>query len=106
MGLTFVQGDTGPDIEATIHLEDPSTTPVDLTGVLGVRFQMRKPDDRRFTVNAAASVVDDEAGMVKYSWGANDLSVPGVYDCQWEVTFADSRVITTAFPVSITVRRQ
>jgi hypothetical protein len=106
MGLTFVQGDTGPDIEATIHLEDPSTTPVDLTHTDGVKFQMRKPDDRRFTVNAVATVLDAEAGTVKYSWGANDLSVPGDYECQWEVTFEDGKVITTAFPVTITVRRQ
>ena len=104
--VVFVQGNTGPDITATIHLEDPETTVVDLSTIRGLKFQMRQGDNRRFTVDRAADVVGDpKAGMVKYSWQPNDLSVPGDYQCQWEVTFADGKVITTAHPNEITVRR-
>jgi len=103
--VVFVQGNTGPDITATIHLSDPETSAVDLATVVTVKFQMRKSDDRRFTVNAAADVVNAGQGAVKYSWQTNDLSVPGDYECQWELTFLDGKVITTAHPNDITVRR-
>lgn len=103
--LVFVQGDTAPDIAAVIHVKGDNTTPIDLTGAT-VRFQMRKPDDRQFTVDAPATIVDEGTGEVLYQWAANDLAVPGDYDVQWEVTFADLRVQTTATPNPIRVRRQ
>lgn len=104
--LTFVQGDTKPDLMAIIHKLDDPTTPLDLTDC-SVRFQMRRPDDRRFTVNAAASVYGDpETGQVMYSWQGNDLSVPGEYVGQWEITFLGGAVQTTAYEVPIVIRRK
>lgn len=105
MSLEFVQGDTAPDITSQIHLEDDPTSPVVLTGA-SVRFQMRKADDRRFTVNAAATVTDESTGLVRYSWAVNDLAVPGTYLAQWEVTYPGGRVQTTAPVETLTVRRQ
>lgn len=103
MTLEFVQGDTAPAVTGVIvHVSDE--TPLDLTGA-SVRFQMRKPDDRRFTVNAGATITDAAAGAVRYTWAVNDLTVPGGYIVQWEVTYADTRVQTTS-QESITVRRQ
>jgi len=103
--LVFVQGDTAPDLGAVLHIQGDSTTPIDLTGA-SVRFQMRKNDDRAFTIDAAATVLDEGAGEVEYQWAANDLSVAGDYYVQWEVTFVDLRVQTTATPNLIRVRRQ
>lgn len=105
MSLTFVQGDTAPDITAIIHDEDDSSIAVDLSGA-SVRFQMRKADDRRYTVNAAGVITDAVAGAVRYSWGANDLATPGTYIVQWEVTYPGGKVQTTSPEVEITVRRQ
>ena len=105
MGLVWVQGDRDPDITATIRDQADPMAPVNLTGGT-VRFQMRKHDDRRYTVNAPATVVDAPLGKVSYAWGPNDLGVPGDYDVQWEVTWPDSKPQTTATPVVITVRRQ
>ena len=102
--VVFVQGDTGPDITATVSRDDGSG-PVDLSTVENVHFQMRMPDNKRFTVNALADVVNAGQGMVKYSWGPNDLSVPGDYEVQWVLKFKDGKVITTAHPNDITVRR-
>lgn len=101
---TFVQGDTAPDITATLT-DTVSGAAIDLTGAT-VRFQMRKENDKRFTVNQPATVVDEDAGSVSYRWATNDLSVPGDYQVQWEVTFNDGRVQTQAVPSTITVRRQ
>ena len=103
--LTFVQGDTAPDLLATLHEADDPTAVLDLTGAT-VRFQMRRPDDRKFTINAAAEITDAEAGKVRYRWATNDLSYPGDYSVQWEVTYPDARVQTTAAANTITVRRQ
>lgn len=103
MPLTFVQGDTAPAITALIT-HDSDGSALDLAGST-VKFQMRKSDDRRFTVNNDATIVNASTGSVSYSWGPNDLAVPGTYLVQWEVTYADARVQTTSTS-EITVRRQ
>jgi hypothetical protein len=102
---TFVQGDTAPAITATIHEQGDLLAPQDLTAS-SVRFQMRKLDDKRFTVNSAAVIVNAAGGEVSYSWGPNDLATPGEYLVQWEVTYVDSKIETTDPPNEITVRRQ
>jgi hypothetical protein len=104
MSLTFVQGDTAPDITSQLTRESDGL-PVDLTNA-SVRFQMRRPDDRRFTVNAVATVSDAAQGRVGYAWSANDLAVPGDYAIQWEITFQSGKVQTTAATETITIRRQ
>lgn len=103
--ITLVQGDTAPDVTGALTYDDG--TAVDLTDNLGIRFQMRKADDRRYTINGSASVVGDPTlGQVSYRFGANELDNPGDYQCQWEVTFSDGRVQTQAEVNTITVRRQ
>jgi hypothetical protein len=102
---TFVQGDTDPDVSAILHDEDDPTKVLDLSTALGVRFQMRKADDREYTVDAAAAVDDAPAGAVHYTWSTNDLAIPGVYLVQWQVTKASGR-IQTSIQKEIEVRRQ
>ncbi len=103
MTLTFTQGDTAPAITGAItHQNDNSA--LDLTGA-SVKFQMRKADDRRFTVNATASVINASTGSVGYDWAPNDLATPGDYLVQWEITFSGGRIQTTS-QNTITVRRQ
>lgn len=105
MSLTFVQGDTAPDITATIHEEDDTAQVIDLSGAT-VKFQMRKGDDKRYKVNSAATIDDAVNGVVSYSWGANDLAQHGTFIVQWEVTYPGGRIQTTSPEVEITVRRQ
>lgn len=105
MALTFVQGDTAPDISSTIHAKGNLTAVVNLTGCT-VRFQMRKSDDRKFTVNKVADIISPTSGTVRYRWGVNDLAVPGDYEIQWQVTYPDAKKQTTADTEVITVRRQ
>jgi 5-hydroxyisourate hydrolase-like protein (transthyretin family) len=103
---TFVQGDTGPSLVATLHDQADPTQLLDLTDATGVRFQMRKADDKRYSVNAPATIVDASTGRVRYAWGPNDLAVPGDYEIQFEVTYVDGMVQTTATPALLIVRRQ
>jgi hypothetical protein len=102
---SFVTGDTRPDLTATLF-NTVTGNPQDLTDCT-VAFQMRKADDKRYTVNAAADIdADPTTGKVVYSWGANDLAVPGDYIAQFEITFVDLRVQTTNPVNTVTVRRQ
>jgi hypothetical protein len=102
---TFVQGDTAPPV--TGALKNLDGTPADLTNVDEARFQMRKPDDRRYTVDAIADIVGAPTnGNVKYDWAADDLDVPGEYIAQWELTYVDGRIQTTHPANTITIRRQ
>lgn len=102
---SFVQGDNRPDLTATL-LNTVTGLPQDLTDCT-VAFQMRKADDKRYTVNAAADIDNDPTtGKVVYSWGANDLAVPGDYIAQFEITFIDLRKQTTNPVNTVNVRRQ
>lgn len=102
---TFVQGDTGPDIVAQLHDELTPTVPLDLANCL-VKFQMRKPDDKLLTVDAAATITNVSQGLVSYSWKERDLAVHGEYDVQWKVTFEDGMIQTVSHPNRIEIRRR
>lgn len=103
--LTFVQGDTAPPLLGQIK-KVSDKTPRNLSTATSVRFQMRKGDDKQYTVDAQAVIVTPAEGRVSHSWGANDLSVPGEYNVQWEIHWSDGKVQTTEPPNTITVRRQ
>ena len=103
--ITVVSTNTAPDINAVLPYDDGSG-PVDLTSAT-VKFQMRRTSDKRFTVNAAASVIGSPTnGQVRYSWGPNDLNIPGLYQSQWEVVFPGGRRQTSTPPNLIEVRAQ
>jgi hypothetical protein len=106
MSLNFTQGDTAPDVTAVLHAEDDPLSPTDLSTATAVRFQMRLPEGKRYKVDAAATIDDAVAGKVSYAWGANDLSQPGTYEAQWEITWTGGKVQTTYPPVELVVRRQ
>lgn len=106
MTVELTQGDTAPDMVHIIHEQGNPNAPLDLTGA-SVQFQMRKPDDKRYTVNAPAEIVGDPSeGRVRYEWAANDLAVHGTYQGQYEVTYSDGKIQTTKPPFDIEVARQ
>lgn len=106
--ITVVSGDTAPTVFANLKKRNESgTTSIrTLTDVASVKFQMRKLDDRRYMVDATATVVDAAMGRVSYRWAVGDLTVPGEYQCQWQLTLLDGNVQTTTPTNTITVRRQ
>lgn len=80
--LTFVQADDAPSVSGT--LTNPDGTPFVLTGAT-VRFQMRLATDRRFAVDAVATITDDTGGLVRYDWAAGDLAAAGDYVARWKI---------------------
>ena len=103
--VTLVQGDTRPSLTGALKITS-SQDALDLTTATEVRFQMRQHNDRRYTVDQPALVINAAGGLVRYDWDEGDLAVAGEYICQWEVTWNDSTVQTTEPPNTITVRRQ
>ena len=101
---TFTQGDTAPPIRATLKNEDGSVC--DLTATDSIRFQMRKNEDKKHTVDQECDILHATNGRVSYDWGANDLSVPGEYIAQWEIHWSDGKIQTTFPRNTITVLRQ
>jgi hypothetical protein len=101
--ITVVQHDTDPSILG--HLTNPDGSDFDLTGCT-VKFQMRAAGYLKYTVNAAATVAVAATGHVRYDWANTDLNIPGDYQCQWEVTFANGKVQTTDPVNTVTVRRE
>ena len=103
--VELVQGDTRPALDGTIR-RTVSGDPLDLTDATSVKFQMRKDDDRKYTVDADAAFVDKPTGRVRYEWEEGDLNNPGEYIGQWEIVWNDSTVQTTQPANSIVIRRQ
>lgn len=101
--LIVVSSDTAPSVFGT--LTDTSGDPIDLTGAT-VRFQMRSTIDRRFAVNAIATIVTAAAGEVRYDWVAGDLGTPGSYVCRWRITFGDATIEHTDPENTLTVAAQ
>ena len=105
--FTIKQGDTGPALEVT--LRDSDGTALDISGNLGVQFQMKPAeyvgnDAVGLTVDASATVVDATNGIVKYVWGASDTTEVGDYSAEFVVTASDATVRTIPSPSFILVR--
>jgi hypothetical protein len=85
------QNDTGPSIQAT--LKDADGVAVSLAGAT-VSFKMRKQGSATPKVNAAATIVNSTAGIVKYNWIAADTNTVGTYQAEFQVTYSDLSVET------------
>ena len=93
MMATFVikQNDTSPSIEAT--LTNISGTAVNLNGS-SVRFHMKNMSNNSLIVDQAATIVNAAGGIVRYAWQAADTQKPGLYNCEFEVTYTDTSIET------------
>lgn len=85
------QNDTSPAIQAT--LKDVDGNVVDLSGAT-VRFHMRKQGATTAKVDAAATIVDDIGGVVRYNWTSANTDTVGTYQAEFEVTYSDETVET------------
>ena len=83
--------DTSPAIQAT--LQDNDGNAVDISGA-AVRFHMVKRGTTTAKVDAAATIVSEANGQVKYNWDAADTDTEGFYLGEWEVTYSDTTVET------------
>lgn len=94
------RNDTSPVIEA--QLKGSDLQPVSLFGAT-VLFKMGTTDGTPLVESGAATIVDAETGIVRYSWLEGDTGEAGTHRGEFEVTFIDGRVET--FPKSQSVAK-
>lgn len=87
--LEFVVGDTQPSIFGTLTINGVA---VDLTSATSVNFQMRQSIDRRFSVDAGATIVDRPTGAVRYDWADGDLALAGDFVGRWQIAWNDGTI--------------
>ena len=91
MAFYIKQNDTSPFISAT--LKDADGNAIDLTSTT-IRFHMRVIGSSTATVDAAATIINEEAGTCKYEWQAADTATAGSYHAEFEVTYTDGNIET------------
>jgi len=103
--IELVQGDTAPDITATLRLTATSGA-LNLTSAEGVRFQMGRLESKEYNINAPAQIVNAPAGTVRYVLQPGDLAQHGDFEAQWEIDWGDEAIQTTTPANTVSVRRQ
>lgn len=91
MPFYIKQNDTSPNLDAT--LKDASDNVIDLTGAT-LRFHMRKIGATSAKVDAGATILDAEAGQVRYTWSSGDTDAIGSFEAEFEVTYGDGSIET------------
>lgn len=91
MPFTIKRNDTSPVIQTT--LTDPLGNAIDLTGAT-VRFHMKKYRASVAKIDQPVTIVDEDAGVVRYQWQSGDTDTVGSYQAEFEVSFIDGTVET------------
>lgn len=91
--MTFVikRNDTSPGMQAT--LKNGSGTAVDLTGAT-VLMIMRPVGGGKRKISGACTLHDAANGIVRYAWVSGDTDTAGLFNVEFQVTYADSTVET------------
>ena len=80
---TFTAGDTAPALTGTVNAT--------LTGAT-VELHIRRQDGAVLTV--PGQVTDAATGAWSYQWAPTDLTGPGTWKVEAQVTFSDGRIQT------------
>lgn len=90
MEFYIKQNDTFPALRTTIVRAGSA---VDLTGA-SISFHMRDMYTKTLIIDDPATIVDAVNGVVEYEWVPADTAVAGLYEAEFEVTFANGKVMT------------
>lgn len=90
MTLNIKRHDLYPPIEAT--LTDADGVAVDLTNA-SVSMHMKRVGSS-ITVTKSMEIVEATEGTIKYDWVNGDTDIAGVYEVEFEITFANSKPLT------------
>lgn len=59
-----------------------------------VRFHMRPVGETAWTIDQAATWVNQAGGVARYTWQPGDTDVPGIYESEFFVTFSDGTILS------------
>ena len=74
-------------------LKDAAGNAIDLTAAT-VRFHMKKISQTTVKVDGSATVLDDDAGRVRYAWQTGDTDTPGTFQVEFEVEYSTGEIET------------
>jgi hypothetical protein len=97
----LVQSNTAPTISGAITNTETGA-PQPLAGCT-VYFQMRRTIDRRWRINAEATITDAAAGVVEYELQPGDLDFSGDSVARFLVIYPDGRRQSTTPLSEVTV---
>lgn len=100
MAFNIKQNDTSPQIGAI--LKDGSGNPIDLTAA-SVRFHMKRIGASTASVTADATIINADAGSVKYAWSTGDTSTAGSFQAEFQVTYTGGGIETFPNDSSIAI---
>src|SRR5258706_2638789 len=87
----FIQDATRPYFAVQMLKENDGSV-VPLPGA-SVAFYFRHVDATKAKVSAGICNITDAAnGKVEYRWATTDLAVPGLYNAEFRITFADATI--------------
>ena len=93
------QYDTKPDLQITVN--DDQDAAIDVTSAT-IAFHMNSSDGT-VKVDAAGAIVTAASGIIKYVWATGDLDTVGTYNCEFQITFADTTILTVPSKGYLTV---
>lgn len=104
--IKLVQGDTRPQIKATITDENTGTV-VDITGAT-CYLKFRASGTTEVLSTLTGTVTNGPAGVVVFDWGPTALQVPeGQYEGEIQVDFASGAGIQSVYDLlKFTVRAE
>ena len=91
MAFRIKTNDTSPKLAVT--LEDALGNAIGLAGC-SARFHMKAFGASSLKIDSVATITDDVAGKVEYSWTGTDTDTAGTYYGEIEVTYADNAIET------------
>lgn len=95
MAFVMKKGDRRPRYRAALTIDNQ---PVNLTGATGVRFIMKSsPTASTAKVDAAATVIDANNGIVEYAWTGTDTDTAGEYVIEFEVNWSGEKQTFPSF---------
>ncbi len=98
----LVTGDTASKLVVTVK-DNATSLPVNLTGVLSVKFRWRDNDGA--VAVKTATVTDAANGVVEYLFGAGEIIAPSM-KIEVEVTDSGGKIMTGLELIELAVREQ
>ena len=90
--IYLVQGDTGPDIQATISREDTGAVEDLSAATVYLHFRRKNRDTILFTLQGQSTEQEAEQGVVIFAFNGEQLDQPvGEYEGEVEVVFASGQ---------------
>lgn len=103
--MSLTVGDTRPDLTGTCSNTDPVTGVTTAANLSGSALALHITRSDGSTLTKVGTIVSGPAGTWSYRWVGGDLTVPGAWKVEVQVTYSDAGIQTFG-PSSFYVKDQ